>query len=85
MCLAIPGKVISLKHAEDAIMTSGKVEIGGIKKEVNFSMVPEAKIGDYVLIHVGLAISIIDEEEAQKTLQYLEDLGELNEIKKPEI
>ncbi len=81
MCLAIPGKVISLEKADDQIMALGKVEIGGIKKEINFAMVPEAKIGDYVLIHVGLAISIIDEVEAQSTLKFLEGMGELDEIK----
>ena len=81
MCLAIPGKVILLEPSDDQVMAMGKVDIGGVKKEVNFAMVPEAKVGDYVLVHVGLAISIVDEEEARKTLEYLEGMGELDEIK----
>ncbi|MFI5188141.1 MAG: HypC/HybG/HupF family hydrogenase formation chaperone, partial [Chitinophagales bacterium] len=67
MCLAIPGKILSLKEAADKLFRQGKVSFGGITKEVNLCMVPEATVGDYVLVHVGVAISKIDEEEAQKT------------------
>ncbi len=59
-----------------------KVSFGGILKEASLEMVPEAKEGDYVLVHVGVAISIVDEEEAEKTFQYLEKIGELNELEK---
>jgi hydrogenase expression/formation protein HypC len=57
-----------------------KVSFGGILKETSLELVPEAKEGDYVLVHVGVAISIVDEEEAQKTFQYLEQIGELDEL-----
>jgi hydrogenase expression/formation protein HypC len=81
MCLAIPGKIISITStSEDKIFRNGKVSFGGIIKEINLSMVPEAAIGDYVLVHVGVAISTIDEEEAQKTFEYLHAMGETNEL-----
>jgi hydrogenase expression/formation protein HypC len=80
MCLGIPGKIIAITPSEDAIFRKGKVSFGGILKEVNLSMVPEAKINDYVLVHVGLAISVINEEEAVKTLLYLQQMKELDEL-----
>jgi hydrogenase expression/formation protein HypC len=81
MCLAIPGKIISINMvSEDQIFRNGKVSFGGISKEINLSMVPEAVIGDYVLVHVGVAISRIDEEEAQKTFEYLHLMGETTEL-----
>lgn len=80
MCLAIPAKIVSITSSEDAIFRNGKVSFGGIVKEVNLSMVPEATIGDYVLVHVGVAISHIDEEEAHKTFEYLHQMGETNEL-----
>jgi hydrogenase expression/formation protein HypC len=81
MCLAIPGKIVSITNtSEDKIFRNGKVSFGGIVKEINLSMVPEAALGDYVLVHVGVAISRIDEEEAQKTFEYLHQMGETNEL-----
>lgn len=82
MCLAIPGKIVSINSAAqaDAVFKQGKVSFGGIIKEVNLSMVPEAAVGDYVLVHVGVAISSIDEEEARKTFEYLALMGETNEL-----
>ena len=81
MCLAIPGKIVSITStSEDKIFRNGKVSFGGIMKEINLSMVPEAAIGDYVLVHVGVAISHIDEEEAHKTFEYLHQMGETNEL-----
>lgn len=80
MCLAIPGKIVSVTGSPDKIFRHGKVSFGGISKEVNLSMVPEAVPGDYVLVHVGVAISRIDEEEAQKTFEYLHQMGEMNEL-----
>lgn len=59
---------------------SGKVSFGGILREVNLSMVPDATVGDYVLVHVGAAISMVDEEEAKITFEYLKQLGELDEL-----
>ena len=82
MCLAIPGKILSIDSQSDASLRSAKVSFGGISKQVNLSMVPEAKKGDYVLVHVGVAISIVDEKEAALTLQYLRRMGELEELEK---
>ena len=80
MCLAIPGKIISITNQLDETYRFGKVSFGGINKEVNLCMVPEAKINDYVLVHVGVAISIVDEEEAQKVFGYLKEMGEVEEL-----
>ena len=80
MCLAIPGKVIEIDTTVSPIM--GKVSFGGIKKEVCLELVPEVKIGNYVIVHVGFAISMMDEEEAQETLKLIEQMEELGE--KPE-
>jgi hydrogenase expression/formation protein HypC len=81
MCLAIPGKIISITESKtDQVFRQGKVLFGGIAKDVNLSMVPHAAVGDYVLVHVGVAISRIDEEEAQKTFEYLQEMGETREL-----
>ncbi len=80
MCLAIPGKVTAITTDEDNPFRSGKVSFGGITREVNLSMVPDAGVGDYVLVHVGAAISIVDEDEAKTTFEYLRQLGELDEL-----
>ena len=82
MCLAVPGEVLSVSEA-GPLMKLGRVKFGGIVKEVNLSYVPEAKPGDYVIVHVGFAISRLDEAEARHVFSYLEkmdELGELNEI-----
>ena len=79
MCLAVPGKVIEIRGEAPLSMT-GKVDFGGIFKEVNLSYVPEVKIGEYVIVHVGFALSIVDEDEAKKVFQYLKEMDELNEI-----
>ena len=76
MCLAIPGKVISIA-GDDPVFRIGKVDFGGVIKEVNLCYVPEVKLGDYVIIHVGFALNIIDEEEAQKVFEYLREMEEL--------
>jgi len=83
MCLAVPGKIISINENEDPILHTGKVSFGGIVKEVNLAYVPEAQVGDYVIVHVGFAISKLDEAEAQKTFEYLREIGELEELKPP--
>lgn len=80
MCLAIPGKIASITEQLDDTFRIGKVSFGGILKDVNLMMVPEAKPGDYVLVHVGVAISVVDEEEAEKTFRYLQEIGELEEL-----
>jgi hydrogenase expression/formation protein HypC len=79
MCLAIPGKILSIS-GEDPFERMGKVNFGGIAKEVNLAYVPEAKVGDYVIVHVGFALSTLDEEEANKTLEYLRQMEELGEL-----
>jgi hydrogenase expression/formation protein HypC len=78
MCLAIPGKIISIDNQVDEIFRFAKVNFDGIVKDVNLAMVPEAKIDDYVLVHVGSAISIVDEEEAKKTMEILYKMDELD-------
>ena len=84
MCLAIPGKIEEITNQLDEVFRQGKVAFGEVKKEVNLSMVPEAKIGDYVMVHVGVAISVVDEEEANKTFELLKKMGELNDLNPPE-
>ena len=79
MCLAIPGKIVSIE-GDDPILRDGKVNFGGVVKRVNLSLVPEAKIGDYVIVHVGLALSIVEEEEAKQVFEFLKTIGELSEI-----
>ena len=81
MCLAIPGKLLSINVELDEVFRQGKVSFGGILKDVNLSMLPEAKVGDFVLVHVGVAISIVDEEEARQTFEYLRQMGEVEELK----
>lgn len=80
MCLAIPGKVISLTSDFDEVNYLGKVSFGGILREVNFCFLPDVKVDDYVLVHVGVALSKVDEDEARETLKYLEQMGELDEL-----
>jgi len=80
MCLAIPGKIISIDDGVDELLRIGKVSFDGIIKEVNLALVPDAKVGDYVLVHVGSAISIVDEEEANRTMSILRQLGEIDEL-----
>lgn len=82
MCLAIPGQIKEL-ISDEAMARVGKVSFGGIIKEVNLSYVPEAAVGDYVIVHVGVAISRVDEREAQQVFAYLDELGELEELQVP--
>lgn len=79
MCLAVPGKIVSI--AGEDLERSGRVNFGGIVKEVSLAYVPEAKVDDYVIVHVGFALSVVDEEEAKKVFEYLEQMGELAELK----
>ena len=78
MCLAVPGKIASIT-GED-LLRAAKVDFSGVLKDVNLAYVPEAKVGDYVMVHVGFAISIVDEEEASKVFGYLKEMGELGEL-----
>jgi hydrogenase expression/formation protein HypC len=74
MCLAVPVKVVSIDGNE------AEVEIGGVKRRVSIMLTPEAKAGDYVLLHTGYAINVIDEAEAQETLKILEEMASLDEV-----
>ena len=79
MCLAVPGKIISIEES-DPLLRCGRVNFGGILKDVNLGYVPEAKIGDYVIVHVGFAISTVDEVEAERVFEYLREMDELGEL-----
>ena len=84
MCLAIPGKIEAITNQLDEVFRQGTVVFGEVKKEVNLAMVPEASVGDYVMVHVGVAISVVDEEEANKTFELLRQMGELNDLNPPQ-
>lgn len=80
MCLAIPGKVLSIT-GDEPLQRAGRVEFGAIVKEVNLAFVPEAQVGDYVVVHVGVAISRVDESEARRVFEYLREMDELAELR----
>jgi hydrogenase expression/formation protein HypC len=82
MCLAIPGKVLSIEQTNGLRM--GRVEFGGIIRQANLDFVPEAQEGDYVMVHVGFAISRVDAAEAERTYQLLEEIGVLEGELPPE-
>jgi hydrogenase expression/formation protein HypC len=81
MCLAVPGKIAEIFDTDpvdqDPLFRRGRVDFGGIAKDVNLAYLPEAKPGDYVLVHVGFGLSIVDREEARRTLALLREMGEL--------
>lgn len=77
MCLGIPGKIIEIYERNDFQM--GKIDFGGVIKEICLAYVPEAKVGDYALIHVGFAISLMDEDEAVETLKLLRDVSSFSD------
>ena len=79
MCLAIPGKIESIS-GDDPLTRMGKINFGGILKEASLAYVPEAKVGDYVIVHVGFALSRVDEDEAHKVFEYLKQMEELGEL-----
>ncbi|MBK8816635.1 MAG: HypC/HybG/HupF family hydrogenase formation chaperone [Methylococcaceae bacterium] len=75
MCLAIPGQIITIQESADPLTRKGKVDFSGIGKEVSLAYVPEAKIGDYVIVHAGFALSVLNEEDASASLQAFDDLS----------
>ena len=79
MCLGIPGKVTNIYREHDVLM--GKVDFGGVFKRVCLEHVPVVKVGEYVIVHVGFALSRVDEAEANQIFQFLEDMNELSELK----
>ncbi|MGZ0014714.1 HypC/HybG/HupF family hydrogenase formation chaperone [Yeosuana sp. AK3] len=85
MCLSIPGKLIEITAQLDETFRTGKVSFDGVIKEISLTLVPEAKVNDYVMVHVGAAISVVDEEEAKKTFELLKQLNELYDLEPPEL
>jgi hydrogenase expression/formation protein HypC len=78
MCLAVPGKVVAI-DPEDSGLRMGQVEFGGVTREVCLACTPDVKLGDFVLVHAGLSLSIVDEEEARTTFEYLEQIAALED------
>ncbi len=79
MCLAVPGKIETIE-GDDPLLKMGRVNFSGIIKEVSLAYVPEAVTGNYVIVHAGFAISMVDEDEAMKVFEYLKEMGELAEL-----
>jgi len=80
MCLAVPGKIVTIFEEKDLGLRRGKVDFSGIRKEVCLDYTPEARVGDYVLVHVGFALSVVDEQEAQRVFEALRQLDQLQEL-----
>lgn len=78
MCLAVPGQIISINENDEPLLRSGRVSFGGVVKTVNLAYVPEAQVGDYAIVHVGFALSIIDQGEAEETLDYFKQIQEIS-------
>ena len=83
MCLGVPGKIVEIYETEGLPM--GKIDFGGVTREACLAYVPEAKVGDYTLIHVGFALNLISEEEAQETLALLRQISDLDQELEAEI
>lgn len=79
MCLAVPGRIVEIEEA-DPVLRAGRVDFAGIVKRVNLSYVPEARVGDYVLVHVGFALQKIAPAEAERVFAFLRSLGELADL-----
>lgn len=79
MCLAVPGQILDIQE-DDPLMRMGRVSFGGIIKTINLAYTPEAQVDDFVLVHVGFSISVINREEAAQVFKYLREMDELQEI-----
>jgi len=79
MCLAVPGQIESIT-GDEPLTKKARVNFGGVIKEISLAYVPEAKIGEYVIVHVGFAISKVDEREAEKVFEHFKEMGELEEL-----
>lgn len=77
MCLAVPGKIVSIREDDPPEVRRAKADFGGIQREICLAYTPEAKIGDYVLVHVGFALNVVDEAEAQRIFETLREMDEL--------
>ena len=83
MCLGVPGQILEIQP-DPTGMTMGKVSFAGIVKDVCLAYTPDVQIGDYVIVHVGFAISVVDEEEAMQVFEYLKEMEELDELDIPQ-
>jgi hydrogenase expression/formation protein HypC len=81
MCLGIPGKVVETYREHDVLM--GKVDFGGVSKRVCLEHVPAVQVGQYVLVHVGFALSVLDEAEARRVFEFLDEMKQLDELQVP--
>lgn len=79
MCLAIPGKIISLSNEQNSLERTARVDFSGVVKDINLAYLPEAQLNDYVIVHAGVALSILDQEEAAATLAAFAELDEMNQ------
>jgi hydrogenase expression/formation protein HypC len=79
MCLAIPGRIVEITEDTEPALRRGKVDFGGVKKEVSLAFTPEAAVDDYVLVHAGFALNTVDEDEARKIFEHLEAMAEIEE------
>lgn len=79
MCLAVPGRIVSIVEEGDAALRRATVDFAGVRREVSLAFTPEAKAGDYVLVHVGFALSVVDEAEAQSIFEQLRAMAELEQ------
>jgi len=75
MCLAVPGRIVTILEEENLGLRRGRVNFGGILKEVRLDYIPEARVGDYVLVHVGFALTVVDEHEAQRVFEALHEIA----------
>ena len=79
MCLAVPGRILSIEDT-DPVLRNGRIDFSGIIKQISLAFVPEAGVGDYVLVHAGVALSTIDEKEAQEIFSMLREMGDLADL-----
>jgi hydrogenase expression/formation protein HypC len=79
MCLAIPGRIVEIVEGAEAALRLGKVDFGGVRKDISLAFTPDAAIGNYVLVHAGFALNTVDEDEAQKIFKDLDTMAELEE------
>lgn len=83
MCLAVPGRIVSVLDEEEASLRRATVDFGGVRKEISLAFTPEAAVGNYVLVHVGFALSVVDEAEAQRIFETLREMEELAAEEEP--
>ena len=82
MCLAVPGQILSVS-GDEPLTRVGRVSFAGVVKDVSLAYLPEAQVGEYVLVHAGIALNTVDEEEARRVFEYLKQIDELDEAAPP--